>query len=163
MTNDIHAIYPEQLELFADYEDTAVFDRKDSRREKHTARRVSSKKGGSRSSGSFRNPFDSFDANRYHTVGADVEANAEIGYGRYDNEVIMADRFHNYYSDVDYATPDECDSVGKRFPDYILWETRNSQKCESDVTETGEAHGILQKYSNARIKPKGKDETSSRE
>ena len=160
MTNDIHAIYPEQLVLFADNEDTAAFDRKDCRSEKHTSHRPSSRKGGLRPLGGLHNPFDGFDANQYHTVGADAETNAEIGYEMYDNEVIMADRFHNYYGDVDYAIPDECDSTSERLPDYISWELLNAQKYESNATEIGKVHWTLQKYTNARINPKDTDVTS---
>ena len=72
----------------------------------------------------------------------------------------MADRFHNYYGDVDYAIPDECDSTSERLPDYISWELLNAQKYESNATEIGKVHWTLQKYTNARINPKDTDVTS---
>ena len=160
----------EQLVLFTESEMAAAWDGGDSRREKHTARRVSSRKGGSRPIGSFRNPFDSFDANRYHTVGADVEANDDIGYGRErhsgtcsDNRHIMRYRFHNFFVDEGSALPDECDSASWKLPDYILGEMLITQKCEPNGTETGGAHRNLQKCTNARINPNGKDESSRRE
>lgn len=160
----------EQLVLFTESELAAVSDGRDSRREKHTARRVSSRKGGSRPSGCFRNPFDSFDANRYHTAGADVEANEDIGYGgeRHsgtcsDNRHIMRYRFHNFFVDEGSALPDECDSASWKLPDYILGELLIMQKCGSNGTETGGAHRNLQKYTNARMNPKDEDGSSRSE
>ena len=87
-------IYPEQLVLFADIEDTAVSERKGYRSKKHTSRRPSSRKGEVRTSSRLHNPFDSFDANRYHTVGADVEANDDIGYGRERHSGTCSDNRH---------------------------------------------------------------------
>lgn len=163
-------IYPEQLVLFADIEDTAVSERKGYRSKKHTSRRPSSRKGEVRTSSRLHNPFDSFDANRYHTVGADVDANDDIGFGRErfsgtcpDNSEIMGYRFHNFYVDEGSAIPDDCDSASWKLPDYILGEMLYMQKRESNGNKTGGAHRNLQKYTNARINPKGKDGTSHRE
>lgn len=75
MVTEIHATHAEQTLLFANTEKAAEPARKDKQQRRHAFRNVNAYHKGLR-----RTPCNGFDPNRYHTVGADEEANRDIGY-----------------------------------------------------------------------------------